>query len=215
MKKQFGKVVLLCFSILLLIGQTVTFAATDGEAIELHSPEGGAATHFLLQLPSEITGLTKSKNYSYRLEYFHFLESKEPCYNVFCIGTKPEDNQWLVVAEDNSKIYRNPGNGFVGESQMELIYPTKTLKKLKTEEDALQHLREYLLHSSSANKKLAKQALLIDPNSRADGPGTWSIEIAVGENHPDHFVTLEHFRLINNGVIEKMNILTGDYERVN
>jgi hypothetical protein len=212
MLKQLRKLGFLCLCLLLLVGYGRAQAAQEGEAVDFNSPEGGAATNFLFSLPKELTGLFKDKNYTYRIEYTHFLESKAPCYNVLCIGADQADNQWLVVAEDNSRIYRNPGNGTVGESAMELLFPNNRLKKLKTQEDALNHLREYLLESNNEKKSFA---LRLDPNSRADGPGTWSIEIALGENHPDHFVTLEHYRVFNNGVIEKMAILDGEYKRVN
>lgn len=215
MFKILHKLMLVGLCLCLWSGAALVSAAADGQTVAENSPEYGCATCFLFALPEEITGLTLDKNYTYKVEYFHFLESKKPCYNILCIGENVEDNQWLVVAEDNSVIYRNHGNGYAKESEMELIYPTEKLKKLKTEEDVLQHLRYYLRHSTSENAAMADYALRLDPNSRADGPGTWSIDIALGENHPEHFVTLRHYRVTNNGVIEEMDIITAEYKRVN
>lgn len=198
--------------VLLFISPINTLAFKDGDVIEYNSPEGGAATSFLFTLPFDITELEEGKDYKYRIEYGHFLESKAPCYNIWCIGKEQKDNQWLVVAADNSKIYRNPGNGTVGESAMNLIFPSYPLRKIMNEKDAINHLQEYL----TINKKTgANYALQLDPNSRADGPGTWSIEISLGENHPDHFVTLSHYRVLNNGIIEELNMVLNAYVRVN
>ncbi len=212
MKKPLIKLLFLCLCLCLFAGQAIVSAATEGEIIDANSPEGGEATFFLFTLPTELTGLTKEKCYTYRIDYSHFLESQKPCYNILCIGKNQKDNQWLVLATDNSKIYRNHGNGTVGESAMELIFPNNVLKKLKTNDAALEHLRAYLLRVHPDKKNFS---LRLDPNSRADGPGAWSIEIAAGENHHDHFVTLEHYRVLNNGIIEKMDIMTGKFSRVN
>ncbi len=190
-------------------------AAAYGEVIPNDSPEYGSATSFLFSLPAEVTGITAAKGYQYRVESSQFTDSQAPCFLVYCTGKNRSDDQLLVVAADNSQIYRTRINEMQGESSMERIYPTATLKKLKTEEEALQHLQEYFQRTTSENKKFAAATIVLDPNSRADGLGTWSIEAAVGEDHEDHFVALAHFRLFNNGVIQQMDILSGDYQRVN
>ena len=85
------------------------------------------------------------------------------------------------------------------------------VKKLKTEEDAVEYLRKYLVENVQNGKNLV---LKINPNSRADGPDMWSIEIDVGEDHPDHFVTLDHYRVSSDGTIEELNIYNNHYENV-
>lgn len=85
------------------------------------------------------------------------------------------------------------------------------VKKIKTEEDAVEYLREYLVRNVPNGKNLV---LKVNQNSRADGPGMWSIEIDAGEDHPDHFVTIAHYRVSSDGTIEELNIYNNHYENV-
>lgn len=117
---------------------------------------------------------------------------------------------WLLAGE--GQVLAAPGckAGPCQEQTCERV-TSSNVRKLKTEEEAMEHLRKYIVGNVKNGKNLV---LKVEPNSRADGPGMWSIEIAAGEDHPDHFVTIAHYRVSSDGTIEELNIYTNNYENV-